>query len=151
MRVRLFSDIYHVMTKIDWEDICTSSRRKFKRACTLLGLKNMMTYERVKPATAGPVADTYLELKMLCLFYFVLENEKNSHNVGTAVVPEKLFYFSPFYSFFYISILNLGQFISQFINVIVPNNDLLMDEMNVIYFAPKMVAIHHDLVTSNCC
>ena len=26
----------------------------------LLGLKHMMTYERVKPATAGPVADTYL-------------------------------------------------------------------------------------------
>ena len=76
MRVRLFSDICHVMTKIDWEDICTSSRQKLKHACTLLGLKNMMTYERVKPATAGPVADTYLELKMLCLFYFVLENEK---------------------------------------------------------------------------
>ena len=36
---------------------------------TLLGLKNMTTYERVKPATAGPVADTYVELKMLCLFY----------------------------------------------------------------------------------
>ena len=36
----------------------------------------MTTYERVKPATAGPVADTYLELKMLCLFYFALESEK---------------------------------------------------------------------------
>ena len=68
---------------------------------TLLGLKHMTTYERVKPATAGPVADTYLELKMLCLFYFVLESEKNSHNVGTAVVPEKRFYFSPFYSFIF--------------------------------------------------
>ena len=44
----------------------------------------MMTYERVKPATAGQVADTYLELKMLCLFYFALESEKNGHNVGTA-------------------------------------------------------------------
>ena len=43
---------------------------------TLLGVKNMTTYKRVKPATAGPVADTYLELKMLCLFYFVLESEK---------------------------------------------------------------------------
>ena len=59
--------------------------------------------------------------------------------------------FPLFILFFYISILNLGQFISQFINVIVPNNDLLMDEMKVIYFAPKMVAIRHDLVTSNCC
>ena len=36
----------------------------------------MTTYERVKPATTGPVADTYLELKTLCLFYFVLESEK---------------------------------------------------------------------------
>ena len=36
---------------------------------------------------------TKLELKMLCLIYFVLEN---SHNVGTAVVPEKRFYFSLF-------------------------------------------------------
>ena len=36
----------------------------------------MMTYERVKPASAGSVADTYLELKMLCLFYFALESEK---------------------------------------------------------------------------
>ena len=60
----------------------------------------MTMYERVKPATTGPVADTYLELKMLCLFYFVLESEKNSHNVGTAVVPEKRFYFSPLYFLF---------------------------------------------------
>ena len=36
----------------------------------------MTMYERVKPTTAGPVADTYLELKMLCLFYFALESEK---------------------------------------------------------------------------
>ena len=41
----------------------------------LLGLRHMTTYESVKPATAGPVADTYLELKMLCLFYFALESE----------------------------------------------------------------------------
>ena len=71
------------------------------RVHCLLGLKHMMTYERVKPATAGPVADTYLELKMLCLFYFALESEKNGHNVGTAVVPEKQFYFPPFYSCFF--------------------------------------------------
>ena len=55
----------------------------------------MTTYERVKPATAGPVADTYFELKMLCLFFFALESEKNGHNFGTAVIL-----FSPFYSFF---------------------------------------------------
>ena len=61
----------------------------------------MTMYERVKPATVGPVADTYLELKMLCLFYFALESEKNGHNVGTAVVPEKRFYLSPFYSCFF--------------------------------------------------
>ena len=53
----------------------------------------MTTSVRVKYATAGPVADTYFELKMLCSFYIVLENEKNSHNVGTAVVPVKRFYF----------------------------------------------------------
>ena len=58
----------HVVPHIDWEGICTSSRQKLKRACTLLGLKDMTTYERVKYATAGPVTDTYFELKMLCLF-----------------------------------------------------------------------------------
>ena len=36
----------------------------------------MTKYERVKPATTGPVADTYLELKMLCIFYVPLESEK---------------------------------------------------------------------------
>ena len=41
----------------------------------LLGLKNMTTYERVKPVTAGPVANIN-KLKMICLFYFVLESEK---------------------------------------------------------------------------
>ena len=61
----------------------------------------MTMYERVKPATQGPVADNYLQLKMKCLFYFALESEKNDQNVGTAVVPEKHFYFSPFYSFFF--------------------------------------------------
>ena len=75
----------------------------------------MTTYEMVNPATAGPVADTYLELKILCLFYFVLESEKNSHTVGTAVVPEKQFYFSPFYSSFFISIQNVNWFSGQFI------------------------------------
>ena len=41
----------------------------------LSGLKTMATYERVKPATAGPVANIN-KLKMICLFYFVLESEK---------------------------------------------------------------------------
>ena len=41
----------------------------------LLGLQNMTTYERVKPATAGPVANIN-KLNMICLFYFVLESEK---------------------------------------------------------------------------
>ena len=80
MPVRLCLDIGHVMPKIDWEGICTSSQRKLKcactQACTLLGLKNMTMYQRVKSATAGPLTDTYLKLKMLCLSYFVLESEK---------------------------------------------------------------------------
>ena len=58
----------------------------------------MTTYENVKPATTGPVTDTYLEQKMLCLFYFALESEKNGPNVGTAVVPEKRCYFYLFYT-----------------------------------------------------
>ena len=41
----------------------------------LSGLKTMAMYERVKPATAGPVANIN-KLKMICLFYFVLESEK---------------------------------------------------------------------------
>ena len=93
----------------------------------------MTMYERVKPATVGPVADTYLELKMLCLFYFAFESEKNGHNVGTAVVPEKRFYLSPCFFLFQ---LFLDQFIRQFINVIA--TDLLMDELNVSYFAQKL-------------
>ena len=55
VRVRLFSDVGIVMTKIDWEGICTSSRQKLKCACTLLG----DIRKRIKPATAGPVADIY--------------------------------------------------------------------------------------------
>ena len=42
----------------------------------LLGLKHMTTYARLKPATAGPLADTYIQLKMLYLFYFALDSEK---------------------------------------------------------------------------
>ena len=105
----------------------------------LLGLKNMTTYKRAKPATAGPVADTYLELKC-SLFYFVLKSETNSHNVGTAVVPEKRFYFPLFILSFFLyqfqmsidSCNNSSRSSLMFINVIAPNNDLLMDQLNVI-------------------
>ena len=38
---------------------------------------------------------------------------------------------------FFISIPNV-QFIPQFINVIATNNNLLTDELNIIYFAPKL-------------
>ena len=73
MHVRLFLDIGHVMTKIDWEE---PTKIKMCMYCCLLGLKKMTTNERVKPATTGPVADTN-KLKMLCfLFYFVFESEK---------------------------------------------------------------------------
>ena len=130
MRVRLFSDIAHVMTKIDWEGTCTSSH-----ACTLSGLKNMMTYERVKPATVGPAANTNLELKMLCLIYFVLESEK----IVIMSWWETILFFPFLFFLFLFPNVNwfLGPLIPQFINVIAPNNDLLIDEMNVIYFAPK--------------
>ena len=67
MRVRLFSDIGHVMTKIDWEEP-TEIKMCMYTVC-------MTTYERVKPATAGPVANIN-KLKMICLFYFILESEK---------------------------------------------------------------------------
>ena len=105
----------------------------------LLGLEHMTTYERVKPATAGTVADPYLELKMLCVFYFALESETNGQMSGLQWYLKKRFYFSPFYSFFlfFISIPYV-QFIPQFINVIATNNDQLTDELNVIYFASKL-------------
>ena len=76
---------------------------------------------------------------MLCLFYVALGSEKNGHNVGTAVVPEKRFFFPHiilFYIYFLVLIPNV-QFIPQFISVIATNNDLLTDELNVIYFAPN--------------
>ena len=74
VRVRLFSDIGHVITKIDWEGICTSSGRKLKHACTLLGFKNMTMYDRVKPATAGP-ADLFRNENAVFIS-FVIESEK---------------------------------------------------------------------------
>ena len=105
----------------------------------------MTTYERVKPATAGPVTDTYFELKMLCLFYFALESEKMAIMSGLQwyVKNNSIFPFLFLFTFFFqISIHNvncfLDQFIPHFINVIATNNDLLMDELNVSYFAPKL-------------
>ena len=41
----------------------------------------MTMYERVKPATAGPLANIN-KLKMICLFYFVLESEKIAIMLG---------------------------------------------------------------------
>ena len=72
MRVRLFSDIGHVMTKIDWEELMEIKTCMYT-VCR--GLKLWRPFERVKPATAGPVANIN-KLKMICLFYFVLESEK---------------------------------------------------------------------------
>ena len=57
----------------------------------------MTTYERVKPATAGPLADIFPNVNCF-----------------------------------------LDQFTQEFINVIATNIDLLTDELNVIYFAPKL-------------
>ena len=51
---------------------------KIKTCMYTVGLKNMTTYERVKSETAEPITDTYFELKMMCLFYFVLESEKKT-------------------------------------------------------------------------
>ena len=80
MRVRLFSDDESLNVHVHG----------------LFGLKHMTTYQRVKPATAGPVADTFLGLKMLCLFYFALESEKMAIMSGL-----RQFYFPPFYSCFF--------------------------------------------------
>ena len=64
---------------------------------------------------------------------------------GLQWYPKNVSLFPPFYSFSYfflISIPNvncfLDQFTQQFINVIATYNDLLMDELNLIYFAPKL-------------
>ena len=101
MRVRLFSDIGHVMTKAD--------KNQNMHVHCLLGLKHMTTYERVKPATAGPVADTYLELKMLCLFHFALESEKMAIMPGLQWYLKTILFFPfLFLFFFYISIHNVN-------------------------------------------
>ena len=99
----------------------------------------MTTYKRVKPATSVPVADTYLELKMPCLFYFALKSEKNGHNAGLQWYLKNDSIFPLFILFYIFSILIPNvQFIPQFINVIATNNDLLTNVLNMIYFAPKL-------------
>ena len=50
---------------------------------------------------------------------------------------DSIFPFLFFVLYFFISI-RIVQFIPQFINVIATNNDLLTDELNVIYSAPKL-------------
>ena len=102
-------------------------------------------FGHVKPSRAGPVADTYLELKML-YFYFALESEKMAIMSGLQTLIFLLFFFI-FIFFLLISIPNV-KFIPQFINVIATNNDLLMDELNAIYFAPKLW-LYVIMVTSN--
>ena len=95
-------------------------------------------FGHVKLATAGPVVNTYFELKM---FYFALESEKMAIMSGlqTLIFPlfskQKMYIASSpflfFFLFFFISIPKV-KLIPQFINVIATNNDLLMDELNVI-------------------
>ena len=87
--------------KIDCESLAHQADENYLPACTLLELKNMTTYERVKSATTGPVTNTHFELKMLCLV------QQNWHNIETAVIHEKQFYFSLLCSFFFISIPNM--------------------------------------------
>ena len=104
----------------------------------------MTTYERVKPATEGPVAGTYLELKMLCLFHFALESEKMTIMSGLQwyLKNDSIFHFLFFFLYFCKlhsqCQLILGSIHPQFINALATNNDLLMDELNMIYFAPNL-------------
>ena len=62
----------------------------------------MITYERVKPGTAVPVADNYLELKMLCSFYFVLESKKVVIMSVLQSYPRNASIFLLFIIFFYL-------------------------------------------------
>ena len=100
MHVRPFSNIGLVMTKIDWEE-----PMKIK---TCMYTVCWTTYKRVKPATVGPVADTYLELKMLCLFYFALESEKMAIISGLQWYLKNDSIFPFFILFFFISIPNVN-------------------------------------------
>ena len=64
---------------------------------------------------------------------------KNGHNVGTAVVPEKRFYF-PLFILVFFFLFQFPMSIDSWINSshMATNNDLLMDELNVSHFAPKL-------------
>ena len=68
----------------------------------------MTTYERVKPVTAAPVADTYLELKMLCLFYFAVESEKMAIIAGLRYLKNDAIFLLFILAFFFISIHNVN-------------------------------------------
>ena len=80
---------------------------------------------------------------MLCLFYFALESVKMAIMSGLQQYLKNDYIF-PLFILFFVFYFNsqcqliLGKFIPQFINVITTNNDLLLDELNVIYFAPKL-------------
>ena len=143
MHVRLFSDIGQVMTKIDWEGICTSSQRKLKRACTVHCWALKIWWRRKgKTCDRGTSCRYLIRTENAIFILFCLRKWIISHNVGTAVVTEKQFYFSTFYHFFFIVWIPnvnwfLGQVILQLIKVIAPDNDLLMSELNVNYFPSK--------------
>ena len=129
VRVRLFSDICHVMTKAEENLTCMYT----------VWLKHMTTYKRIKPATAGPVADIYLELKMLCLFYFALESEKKMATMSRLQWYLKNNSIFPLFILVFLNFNSQCQLnLVQFINVIATNNNLLMDELNVSYFDPKL-------------
>ena len=73
------------------------------KTCTLLGKYDEV--RKVKICDRGTRPILTFELKMLYLFYFVLESKnKNRHNIETAVVHEKQF-FAPIYilSLFYLN------------------------------------------------
>ena len=63
---------------------------------------------------------------------------KNGHNIGTAVPEKDSIYPLFILAFFFISIPNVNWFFPQFINEMATNNDLLMDELHVSYFAQKL-------------
>ena len=65
---------------------------------------------------------------------------KKGHNVGTAVVLEKRFYFPLFILVFFLFLFPMSFDSLQLINhnVMTTNNDLLIDELKVSYFAPKL-------------
>ena len=114
------------------------SWRKLKCACALsVGAKTYDDVRKGKTCDSGTSRWYLLRTENALFILFCRRKWKNGHNIGAAV-PEKRFYFFPFYScFFFISIPNVNWFFPQFINVMATNNDLLMDELHVSYFAQK--------------